>query len=233
MKYAKLVVPVLALTMVMSACSKNAEETTTTTAAETTTEATTTAAENESADDENEEVDDEEWEDEEWEPVYPDQTMEIDENYMKYYDYKTYYDMDFMSEQTQAKEEEIADDVLKEDYKKLVADGYTVYTADSEAAYLVGEGFYDNDNNGIAYLYRGITGYKESDNSYSTIREYIVSPEILDKLDYIKGEEKDGIITYTEDENKLCPTGATITYDTATQVLKFDNTFEFDPNAVG
>ena len=55
MKYAKLVVPVLALTMVMSACSQKAEETTTT-AAETTTEATTTEAETETEDIEDEET---------------------------------------------------------------------------------------------------------------------------------------------------------------------------------
>ena len=231
MKYAKLVVPVLALTMVMSACSNKAEETTeSTTAAETTTEATTTETE---AEDTEADEESEEGMEEDWEPFFPDQNIEIDENYMKYYDYQKYYDMDFMEEQPEAKEEEITDDILKEEYKKLVADGFKVYTADSEAAYLSGEGFYDDDMNGIAYLYRGITGYIDTEDSYRCVREYIVSQEILDQLDYIKGEEENGIITYKEADNKQCPTGATITYDTANQLLKFDYTLVFDGEAVG
>lgn len=231
MKYAKLVVPVLALTMVMSACSQKAEETTTT-AAETTTEATTTEDETETEDIEDEEDCEEDWE-ETIETVIPDQSMPIDENYMKYYDYKAYYSLDFASEEPEAKEEDFTDEILKEDFKKLVADGFTVNSAEADAVFLVGEGFVDDENNPIAYLYRGFSSYKDSDDSYTAVSEYIVSQEIIDQLPYIKGEEKDGIITYTEDEKVQCPRDAAITYDPSTQLLKIEMSYTYDLDAVG
>ena len=233
MKYSKLVIPVLALSMVMAGCSKKTEETTAAPTEETTTAAETTT----------EDVDwDEGWEEDEefddecppgWSQEIPDQSMEIDENYMKYYDYEAFYALDFSEEEKTATEADITDDALKEDFKKFVDDGYKMYTADEQAKYLMGEGFVNEDTAPIAYLYRGFTAYKETPNSVDTINEYLVPQEIIDKMPYVKVEEKDGIIVYEDDEAVTCPREGEITYDPSTQILKVEIYFEFEGGAVG
>jgi len=185
-KTLKMLVPILALIMLIGACSKaEAKETegTKDTTAETTTTETT---EEEDKEEETEDVADPEDDDSafvtfdysEW---VPDQNIEIDENYMKFYDYDAFYtSTDYPELKMVESADEITNEILKAEAQKLLDDGYTLTTAEENAKVLYGEGFFDDQNLAVAYLYNGIDAWKEGKSSYDSIDCYLASQEIID-----------------------------------------------------
>ncbi|MBO7427022.1 MAG: hypothetical protein J6U23_15260 [Clostridiales bacterium] len=233
-KTLKMLVPILALIMLIGACNKaEAKETegTKDTTAETTTTETT---EEEDKEEETEDVADPEDDDSafvtfdysEW---VPDQNIEIDENYMKFYDYDAFYtSTDYPELKMVESADEITNEILKAEAQKLLDDGYTLTTAEENAKVLYGEGFFDDQNLAVAYLYNGIDAWKEGKSSYDSIDCYLASQEIIDQIGYDKVSEADGIITYKDNRNTQCPSDAVITYDPETELLKIVNHYEWD-----
>ena len=233
-KTLKMLVPILALIMLIGACSKaEAKEKVGTkdTTAETTTETTEKEDKEEKNDDVDDEDDDSVFEDYEFDysDWIPDQNIEIDENYMKFYDYETFYSStDFEETVYLESTDEITNEILKAEAQKFLDEGYNLTTAEENAKWLVGEGFYDDQGLGIAYLYNGISAWKEGTSSYDSIDCYLASQEIIDQLGYDKVSETEGIVTYKDNRNKQCPSDAVITYDPENELLKITNHYEWD-----
>ena len=228
----KMLVPVLALIMLIGACNKEDAKETKETTAETTTEATTTEEEEEIDDDEiidDEDDDDSAFVEFDYSDWIPDQNIEIDEKYLKFYDYDTFYSATYCPvEHPIESADELTNDVLKEVSKQYFDGGYSVTPAEDNASFLRGQGISDDEGRGIAYLYNGFIASKETDTSYEYVECYIASQEIIDKMNLVKGDEKDGVISYADDPTKLCPSDAVITYDPETELLTYVTVYTYD-----
>ena len=245
MKYSRLVIPVLAVAMLCGACSSTKDsKKSESKPAETSAHETTRYVSGE-----------EEFSAEDIEPVdgfsasgrcvsiddteafKPDQNIEIDTDYMKFYDYDRFYSDEPADEVIPCTTDDlkgITDEILKTDALALIEDGFTVLTADDNAVWLSGLGLIEEDTGmGIAYLYRGFEAYKETDNLCISKEEYIVSQEVLDTLPLVKSEEKDGKIIYKADPTQVCPDEFDYVYDPQTQLLTHETSAEIVAGAVG
>ncbi len=234
-KTLKMLVPILALIMLIGACNqaeaKETKETKDTTAETTTTETTEEEDKEETEDVDDPEDDDSAFVEFDYSDWIPDQNIEIDENYMKFYDHETFYSStDFEETKYIESADEITNEVLKAEAQKFLEDGYLVTTAEENAKWLVGEGFYDDQGLAIAYLYNGVCAWKEGTSSYDSVDCYLASQDIVEQLGYDKVSEADGIVTYKDNRNKQCPSDAVITYDPENELLKITNHYEWDPN---
>ncbi len=231
-KTLKMLVPILALAMIIGACNKaevkETKETKDTTAETTTTETT----EKEDKEEESEDIDDDDdsvFVEFDYSDYVPDQNIEIDENYLKFYDYDAFYTSDFFPEAEYIDSTDgITNEIIKEEAQKLLDQGYLMMTAEESAKGLSGTGINDEDGMGIAYLYNGIIAWKETNTTYDSTECYIASQDIVDQMGYILTGDENGILTYKDDPKKMCPSDAEITYDPEKELLTIVDHYEWD-----
>ena len=222
-------VPALAISMLFGACSKTEkEETKSTTVA-------TKAAATEEDEDESEDIDD--YDDDDftfdYSDMIPAQDMEIDENYLKFYDYDQFFSTDEYYEPQIAKADDFTDETIKELFQKYSEEGYEIYSAEEYAKNLVGMGYIDEETGwGICYLYNGFSAYRESDDGeYSYAEVYKCTPEILADIGYVVKDEDDKTITFVDNPNKLCPSDTEVIYDKETQTACISYSYKCDMTA--
>ena len=233
-KTLKMLVPILALVMLFGACNK-AEAKEVKETKETTTETTTEATEKEDKEEKDVDDDDSAFVDDDYSfdfsDMIPDQNIDIDENYLKFVDYETFFSTDFPDTKNLESVDEIENEIIKEEAQKLLDQGYSVMTADEGSKILDCVGITDEDGWVIAYLYNGVQAWKETDTTYDSIACYIASQDIVDQMDYVLKSDDNGILTYEDDPNALCPSDAIITYDVEKELLTITNHYEWDMNA--
>lgn len=241
-KTIKVLVLGMAMVLLFAGCDKGKTEETDETTKETTVETTKDTEDEDEDEDEDfdEDYDDEEYADEDYDfdmeayaeelrQELPSQDIEIDENYLKFYDYDKYIEYmtsnDFEYQEPKLNPDDISDETLKNMAIELEGKGYFVESAEQSAEYMSGKGIDDVDSGwGIAYLYNGFNAWYYDDNTgdYDDVAAYIVSPEIIEKYLDLEVKSEDGdIITYKEKGNKMCPFDGDITYDTTTSILMY------------
>ena len=246
-KTIKVLVLGMAMVLLFAGCDKGKTEETEETTKETTVE-TTKDTEDEDEDIDDFDDDDEEYYDEDYDfdmeayaeelrQELPSQDIEIDEEYLKFYDYDKFIEYmvstDYEYEEPKLNPDDISNETLKNMAIELEGKGYFVTSAEKAAETLSGKGIDDEDSGwGIAYLYDGFNAwyYDEDTGDYADVEAYIVSPEIIEKYLDLEVKSEDGnIINYKEKGNKMCPFDGDITYDTTTQIL----TYSQEGHAVG
>ena len=245
MKYSRLVIPVLAVAMLCGACSSSkGDDKEKSSPAETTAYETTKYVSGEdefsaeciepgegfSASGRCVSIDD-------LDSFKPDQSIEIDSDYMKFYDYDLFYSDEWIDDVLPCSEEDLrglTDENIKNDALALIKDGYDVFSADDTAKSLIGFGLVEKDTGlSVAYLFRGFTAYRETDTEYLSKEEYLVSQEVLDTLPLIKEEEKDGKVIYKADPSIICADDFDYVYDPQTQLLTHESSAEVIAGALG
>ena len=166
----------------------------------------------------------------------PDQNIEIDENYYAFYDYSglegdAAYDFE---PQKPATADDFENEALTEVASKYIADGYELYTAESNASYYIGEGYMDEESGwGIAYLKNGFTGSYDDGNRYYSVEVYVVpEADITEVLGLKLIDEDDTTATYKEDSKSYCPKEGEYKYDKETEILVYEESFDYS-EAVG
>lgn len=164
----------------------------------------------------------------------PDQNIEINEEYYKFYDYSK-LDSTEMPEHKEVKPDDFENEGLKKLVQEYQDKGYELTSAEENAQYFSGTGIMDEESGwGVAYLYNGFTGYGEDGDTYYNVEAYLVPQEDIESVLGLKlVSEDDTTAEYKDGGKGYCPKEGKYTYDKENELLVYEESFTYSAEAVG